>query len=81
MNCTPVAREGYRIGVPQAGFYAELLNSDASCYGGSGLGNLGGLQSDDIGCHGLPHSLNLRLPPLGILVLEGVGFGQAFVLE
>ena len=70
LNCTPVAREGYRIGVPEAGFYAELLNSDADCYGGSGVGNLGGLHSDDIGCHGLPHSLNLRLPPLGILILK-----------
>ena len=77
LNCTPVVREGYRIGVPGAGYYAELLNSDASCYGGSGVGNLGGLRSEDIPSHGLPHSINLRLPPLGILILKKTECAQA----
>ena len=70
LNCTPVPREDYRIGVPQAGFYAELLNSDASDYGGSGVGNHGGLHSDDFANNGLPYSLKLTLPPLGILILK-----------
>ena len=70
MNCTPVPRENYRIGVPHAGFYAELLNSDAREYGGSGVGNQGGVHSDDFANNGLPFSLNLRLPPLGILILK-----------
>jgi len=70
LNCTPVAREDYRIGVPAAGFYRELLNSDASFYGGGDVGNGGGARSDDIPMHGLPFSLNLRLPPLAILILK-----------
>ncbi len=77
LNCTPVVREGYRIGVPGAGYYAELLNSDASWYGGSGVGNLGGLRSDDIPSHGLPHSISMRLPPLGILILKKTGSAQS----
>ena len=70
LNCTPVPRENYRIGVPASGYYRELLNSDASCYGGGDVGNAGGAHSDDFASHGLPFSLNLRLPPLGILILK-----------
>ncbi len=70
LNCTPEVRENYRIGVPQAGFYKELLNSDAQVYGGGNVGNLGGAQSDDIPMHGLPQSVSLRLPPLAILILK-----------
>ncbi|MDE2854097.1 MAG: 1,4-alpha-glucan branching protein GlgB [Chloroflexota bacterium] len=70
LNCTPVPRENYRIGVPCAGYYRELLNSDASYYGGGDVGNAGGVHSDDYGSHGQPFSLNLRLPPLGILILK-----------
>ncbi len=70
LNCTPVVRENYRIGVPRAGFYQEALNSDAAQYGGGNVGNLGGVQSDDIASHGLPCSINLRLPPLAILILK-----------
>ena len=70
LNCTPVPRENYRIGVPASGYYRELLNSDASCYGGGDVGNAGGAHSDDFGSHGLPYSLNLRLPPLAILILK-----------
>ncbi len=70
LNCTPVPRDNYRIGVPASGYYRELLNSDASCYGGGDVGNAGGAHSDDFASHGLPYSLNLRLPPLAILILK-----------
>ena len=70
LNCTPVVREHYRIGVPQSGTYAEALNSDSAHYGGGNVGNLGGLRSDDIASHGLPFSISLRLPPLAILILK-----------
>ena len=72
LNCTPVVRENYRIGVPRAGFYVEALNSDAEIYGGSNVGNLGGVDSDDIDSHGLPCSISLRLPPLAILILQPI---------
>ena len=70
LNWTPVVRRGYRIGVPAAGFYRELLNSDAAVYGGSNVGNSGGLATDAIAAHGHHFSLNLTLPPLGGLVLK-----------
>ena len=69
-NFTPVPRQMYRLGVPQKGFYRELLNSDAMVYGGSNVGNDGGVDAESIPCHGHPHSLELRLPPLGMLVLK-----------
>ena len=52
VNWTPLVRDGYRIGVPEAGYYAELLNSDASIYGGSNVGNQGGLETNPIPAHG-----------------------------
>lgn len=70
LNCTPVVRENYRIGVPDSGYYRELLNSDAGLYGGGNVGNEGGAHSDDMSAHGLPYSINLRLPPLAILILK-----------
>jgi hypothetical protein len=69
-NFTPVPRYGYRVGVPATGYYAELLNTDAESYGGSNLGNLGGVNSDPIPMHGRQHSLLLTLPPLAVLVLH-----------
>ena len=72
-NMTPVPRLGYRVGVPRAGFYREILNSDAREYGGSGVGNLGGLTADQNYCHGRPYSLNLNLPPLGALLFRHEG--------
>ena len=68
-STTPVVREDYRIGVPEEGSYVELLNSDAECYGGSGVGNLGRVEARPIPSHGYEASLALRLPPLGALVL------------
>ena len=69
-NFTPVPRLGYRVGVPSAGFWKELLNSDAADYGGSGAGNMGGTQSEDLPAHGRPFSLRLTLPPLGAVFLK-----------
>ncbi len=69
-NLTPVPRHGYRIGVPTPGRYRELLNSDAAVYGGSNQGNGGVVQAEAIPCHGLPFSLSLTLPPLGILFIK-----------
>ncbi|MBV8144014.1 MAG: 1,4-alpha-glucan branching protein GlgB [Gammaproteobacteria bacterium] len=68
-NFTPVVRENYRIGVPVPGRWRECLNSDASDYGGSGQGNLGGVPAEAIAAHGHAQSLRVRLPPLGVLVL------------
>jgi 1,4-alpha-glucan branching enzyme len=64
-NCTPVLREEYRVGVPEPGLYREVLNTDAEIYGGSNVGNLGGVQAEAIPWGNKPYSLNLRLPPLG----------------
>ena len=58
-NFTPVPRVGYRVGVPHGGYWRELLNSDASEYAGSGMGNLGGVQAEEIPMHGRPFSLRL----------------------
>lgn len=70
-NMTPVPREGYRIGVPLAGHWEEILNSDARLYGGTDVGNGGGVDSEPTASHGFPQSLSLALPPLGLLVLKG----------
>jgi 1,4-alpha-glucan branching enzyme len=66
-NFTPVPRLNYRIGVPRAGFWREVLNSDAGNYGGSGYGNLGGAEASPLPAHGRYHSLSLILPPLAVL--------------
>jgi 1,4-alpha-glucan branching enzyme len=68
-NFTPVPRERYRLGVPRGGCWRERLNSDALDYGGSGQGNLGALQALDVAAHGHPHSLDVRLPPLAVVML------------
>ncbi len=67
-NFTPLVREGYRFGVPKAGFWREILCSDASEYGGSGVGNRGGMHTDGEGNRGHAQSLIVTLPPLGICV-------------
>ena len=63
-NFTPVPRPGYRLGVPFEGYWRELLNGDALVYGGSGLGNLGGVSTARTESHGRPFSVTLTLPPL-----------------
>jgi 1,4-alpha-glucan branching enzyme len=72
-NLTPVPRYHYRVGVPRGGYWRELLNSDGHEYGGSGVGNCGGLDADAVGAHGRPASLNLTLPPLGVLFFKNDG--------
>ena len=69
-NFTPVARHGYRIGVPDGGFYRELFNSDSTYYGGSNIGNGSGLTTEPTPWHGRPFSLLVEVPPLGGVVLK-----------
>lgn len=70
LNFTPVPRDGYRIGVPNSGFYRELLNSDADCYGGGNLGNGAGLQAEDKAWMGYPQSVVVTVPPLAGIILQ-----------
>jgi len=69
-NFTPQPHSHYRVGVPEPGFYNELLNSDVREYGGSHMGNLGGKWTDEWSYHNRPYSLDLCLPPLATLVLK-----------
>jgi 1,4-alpha-glucan branching enzyme len=69
-NFTPVPRAQYRVGVPEPGAYAELLNSDAAAYGGSNHGNAGSVASEPIPAHGFAQSVRLTVPPLGCLYLK-----------
>ena len=69
-NFTPVPRRDYHVGVPEAGYYRELLNSDSELYGGSNLGNDGGVPAVPEPWHGRPYSLRLTLPPLAIVILK-----------
>ncbi|NIA25331.1 MAG: 1,4-alpha-glucan branching protein GlgB [Gammaproteobacteria bacterium] len=73
INYTPVPRYNYRVGVPRNGVWTEILNSDAIDYGGSGMGNLGGIEAHDSGSHGRPYSVNVTVPPLGAVFLKNVG--------
>jgi 1,4-alpha-glucan branching enzyme len=72
-NFTPIPRYNYRVGVPRGGFWREVLNSDASIYGGSGHGNVGGVEATPIPCFGRYYSLSLILPPLGVLFFKSEG--------
>ena len=67
-NLTPVPRSGYRLGVPVAGLWREALNSDSTFYGGSGIGNGGGVHAMGISSHGYPASIDLVLPPLAAVI-------------
>ena len=69
-NFTPVPRANYVVGVPEGGYWRELLNSDAEHYGGSGSGNLGGVEAAPVPAHGRFHSLSLTLPPLSAVYLK-----------
>ncbi|MBF0269758.1 MAG: 1,4-alpha-glucan branching protein GlgB [Alphaproteobacteria bacterium] len=72
-NFTPVLRHGYRVGVPRAGFWQEILNTDSAYYGGSDAGNGGGRQAEEIPWHGQSFSLDLTLPPLSTIALRCKG--------
>ena len=70
MNLTPIPRHHYRVGLPEAGFWEEVLNSDAEIYGGSNLGNLGGVTAEDYQVHAQPFSGQFTLPPLSIIAFR-----------
>ena len=72
INFTPIPRHNYKVGVPAAGYYIERLNTDSSLYGGSNLGNVGGVYSQPGQCHGESQFISVTLPPLGMLVLKPV---------
>ncbi len=69
-NFTPVVRDGYRLGVPVAGEYVELLNSDQTIYGGSNVINEGSFPTEDVPWHDQPYSIQITLPPLGVLFIK-----------
>jgi 1,4-alpha-glucan branching enzyme len=69
-NFTPLPRENYLLGVPQPGFWREMLNSDAACYGGSGVGNAGGVHSSPVPAHGRYHAIRITLPPLAVVYFK-----------
>jgi len=69
-NFTPVPRYGYRLGVPEEGFYEEILNTDSEIFGGSNMGNGGMAVTEARSHHGRPYSLSLTLPPLAVVALK-----------
>jgi 1,4-alpha-glucan branching enzyme len=71
-NFTPQALDGYRIGVPAKGTYAEILNTDANAYFGSGFVNAGDIKTSGKSAHGYAQSIALKLPPLGVSILNFV---------
>jgi 1,4-alpha-glucan branching enzyme len=70
VNATPIVRYDYRLGVPESGFYRELINTDAETYGGSNVGNFGGVQAQDVPWMGREHSILIHLPPLATLAFK-----------
>ena len=74
-NFTPIPRTGYRVGAPIGGSWQEILNSDSREYGGSGIGNLGGVEAKPIPWHERPYSLKLTLPPLAVVMFKPVEGG------
>ena len=69
-NFTPVPRTNYRVGVPRPGFYKEALNTDSAVYGGSNVGNYGGMSSEEVGCNGEGQSIVVTLPPLATVMFS-----------
>jgi 1,4-alpha-glucan branching enzyme len=72
-NFTPVPRYSYRLGSPRSGYWQEILNSDAGDYGGSNMGNLGGVETVPVPLHGRPYSLTITLPPLSVCFFRNQG--------
>ena len=70
VNATPMVRYDYRLGVPESGFYRELINTDAETYGGSNVGNFGGIQTQDVPWMGRQHSILIHLPPLATVAFK-----------
>ena len=77
LNMTPVPRFGYRIGLPREGKWEEIVNSDAGVYGGSNVGNLGGVKAAAHKCHNQPFSAEFTLPPLSIMAFRPEGLGRS----
>jgi len=75
MNFTPLPRHNYQVGLPRGGHWSEILNSDATLYGGSGQGNMGGLDASPIPLHGRRWSVTLTIPPLGAVFLKSEAEG------
>ncbi len=71
VNATPVVRYNYRLGVPNDGFYREIINTDGETYGGSNVGNLGGLEAEAVEWQGRMHSIVVNLPPLAVIAFKG----------
>jgi len=69
-NFTPVPHKGYGFGVPEAGAYREILNTDSEAFGGSGMGNASVVMSKPVVQHGRPHSISVTLPPLAVVVFQ-----------
>ena len=69
-NFTPVPRTDYCVGVPHGGRWREVLNSDSTYYFGSGMGNGGGTEAENVGAHGRPHRLRITVPPLGMVAFK-----------
>jgi 1,4-alpha-glucan branching enzyme len=76
-NFTPVPRAAYRVGVPVAGEYDVIFNSDGEAYGGSNLGDGPVVAAEKLECHGRPYSVTLTLPPLAVVYLRPTRAGQA----
>ncbi|MDR1826854.1 MAG: alpha amylase C-terminal domain-containing protein, partial [Methylobacteriaceae bacterium] len=72
-NLTPAVHHNYRVGIREPGVYRELINTDSSHYGGSNVGNLGSVTSEQVYSNGREHSLSLTLPPLATLYLVKAG--------
>jgi 1,4-alpha-glucan branching enzyme len=70
VNATPVVRYNYRLGVPESGSYRELINTDAETYGGSNVGNFGGVQTQDVPWMGRQYSILIHLPPLATVAFK-----------
>ena len=70
LNLTPILRTGYRVGLARNGYWKEVFNSDSGSYGGSNHGNLGGLESEEVPCHGQPSSAMLTLPPMSVTAFQ-----------
>ena len=71
VNATPVVRDGYRVGIPRTGFYEEILNTDAETYGGSNVGNYGGVEAHQHwSWQNQPHSIEINIPPLSVVAFK-----------
>jgi 1,4-alpha-glucan branching enzyme len=70
VNATPVPRYSYRLGVPNEGFYREVINTDGETYGGSNIGNLGGLEAEPVEWQGRTYSIRANLPPLAVVAFK-----------